>query len=214
MGTLTYLVPPEWELIDPAEPERRIPAVVSGLLGERTAEQREVAAPVLVEHLTAAMRGLGEAGAVAVLLGAYPMLTGMSVPSVVIRPLETPNGQAPIDYLVGLAAQDASAQLLEIDHAVGLRTHQVEPVASTPAEVPEEWTHLMTYEVRASVAEASDRVAHRVRYVVGLPSLEDSWVELLASVQVPRGEWGEDMGATCLAMFDRIASGLTWTGGR
>lgn len=213
MRHFTVTVPPEWVRIDPQDAASGVRAAAQRLLRDRSADQRVRALPLLVEQLGRVASEMEQKGVSAVLLGVDALDPRVGNPMVVIRPLDLPEGVEPLDYLVGLAASDSTAEIMEVDHVVGLRTHATEPVdpgRSSPSVPMQGLIADEDARERVETALSSSRLVRRIRYVLGHPNAPDSWADLYASVQVPNDAQGRELADAYSALFDELAKGFRW----
>ena len=108
-------------------------------------------------------------------------------PTVVFAPLSLPPGRQPMDAVVALAASDPTAEVIDIDPLVALRTSRTDDVTEVlkdrASAVVVEMVAERSVETRVATAGPTNRaLARRVRYVLGDAEDDDNWVDVLFSV--------------------------------
>lgn len=214
MNGFTMILPPDWTMID-LQGDRRsgVRTVVNGWLSGVAPHQASVARPVLLtslERMTADMAGKGIAAVVMQSTG----LNEIGVhPTMVVRELDIPPEIEPLDLLIAMAGGDSSAQVLDLNHLVGLRTRDTERVerdieAGVGAFPPE-----LGVRAAGMLADSDglrQRIARRTRYVMGQPDDRFRWVELLATVEVADDDEGAALASAYEELFDALAGTFDW----
>lgn len=216
MSAFSIFVPAGWQLIDlagdlPDQSDRAVVHLTSGLpVAQAAATARAVKA-----RLIPALRDLSGAGGLGFLLPVDSLLSQPVRPSMLVRAFDPPAGVSPLEALVGLAASSARAELMDIEHLVALRiAADTSSVMAAGAVSP----LLAELEVAAQtdaaamrlLAEPLARRTHHVRYILGSPSEDAPWAELLASVTVDDDAAGAVLADAVLPLFDELARSFRW----
>ncbi len=209
-------VPAGWRLIDLREPlaDQVAEAVATMVLGIPLD-----AAPRARAHLERRLREqlaqLADADGLAYLLPVEPLRERVASPSLLVRRFRAPEGGTPLDALLALASQHAGASLLDVNHMVGLRVAEQAEVAMTGSAIREAATQLLGESREAAavvplVPDGQDRVAVRVRYLLGVPDDDALWVEVLATVHLAPGAEANELAPALETLFDELAKSFRW----
>lgn len=219
MRDFQIFVPPHWQLIDLTEDVagQVFTASLRLVLG-MPVEVASRASRLVQRTMTSNLEEFAAAGAWAYLFPTDSFAVTGIHPSLLVQPFRPPEGTTPLEALVAIASSTAGATLLDTDRLVGLRTSSTEAIAIEPRDLVPVVDALMENERQGGpelggIAPAS-RVAHRVRYVLGLPDQDASWVELLGSVQVTDDAEGIALASAILGLFDELALSFDWQEGR
>lgn len=216
MKAFTMLLPPEWVLID-LQGDRRdgVRAIVAGWLQGLTPEQAAAARPILLSRMEAMTSDMATRGIAALVMQSAGLNEVGVQPSLVVRPMEIPEDAQPLDLLVALAGSDSTAEILDVNHLVGLKTSRVEKVGASVDNAldsfpPDLRSAASQPDKLPLLATLGIRVAHRSQYMLGVPDDRSSWVELYGSVEVSDDLEGEALADAYGQMFDALASTFDW----
>lgn len=217
MSRFTMMLPPEWELVSPSDPETGISAAVQGMLSNRSDVDQLRAAPLLARQFRDTVEGMKskEIGLLAMVLNSAPLDGRFSNPMIIVRKWVLPEGEDPLEALVAVASGSASAEALDIDHMVALRIVEKVGVEHSKESVEKAKELLgVAGDVQGATVEGmSDRsVSYRIRYLMGLPTRPDLWVDIFAALQVPAGDDGEALAEAYTEVCDLIVSSFRWEG--
>lgn len=124
--------------------------------------------------------------------------------TIVFARLPIPEGSDPIDLLVQLAMNDATATHVELDASVALRT--VKDQSLRPESVVPDGTDLPD-DVAAELATVRQA---GIRYVVGVPGDKERWLVAELSVTVPAGPDGDVLITAFGELLDAVMRTLRW----
>ncbi len=215
MKKFSLLLPPDWTLIDPADPASGVDEASAAMVRDRPADQRARAQAAVAAQLKALAAEFAGQGFAALALGVSPLDHRFSAPIVVVRPLDLPDEEDPVNLLVALAGSSPDAQLMEIDHLVGLRLRETDemPTAEQSLDaLPQGLREELSAHPDAEelVRREGPTMARRVRYLMGLPNDRERWVEIFASVQCPSDPDGVALADAFTETFDALASSFEW----
>lgn len=215
----SLVVPPEWELFDlQDDPRTSVDRwVEQRLLGLGTEVRRALRAQ-LREPMLRLLAGLKERGGSAVLVPSSPLQRTLTNPALVVRLLTAPDGTDPIDLIVATAASDPTAELIEQDDFVGLRSlEDVEATENTEhsllARLPEplaEQVSGSTYKGDLFKEQVGHRRVRRVRYLAGRPDAPDRWLDISGSVGYHDDPDSRELADAITSLFDAVVESLTW----
>lgn len=215
----SLIVPPDWMLVDLQQdiPEQVDDWTRARLLG-MGGELRKALRVPLRDSMRELLVGLKERDTSAVLLPATPLERTIMNPIMVFRRLEVPEGSDPLDQVVATAAADASAELMESDAFVGLRSHQDLAVTEEAQEGADRQLPAGLQERIATnlsvVKEAKDvlgaKYLRHVRYLVGRPDVTDRWLDIAASIGFYDHPDSRKLADRMLELFDTVVGTLTW----
>ena len=212
------LLPPEWVLVDLKEGRRAgVRAVLRGWLSGLSDEQAASARPVLLARLEKLTSEMADQGILALVAQAASLNEVGVQPMLVVRPLDVPPDTEPLDLLIGLAGSEASAELVDVAGMVGLRTTTVDAlkadvdaaVATLPADLQ---AKASAPDAQAALGGVGRRMAHRRRYLLGVPEDRTLWVELFGTVEVGHDAEGEALASAYLDLFDAVVKTFEWRG--
>lgn len=213
MNRFRMFVPEGWQLIDltqDIEPQVAL-AAQRLVLGIPTSLASKTAG--MINKVTSGnLRKLKDSGALAFLLPIDALVANGVHPTLLVQRFTPPEGVGPLEALVGIAATEAGATLLDATDLVGLRVESTDSTTIDPSDL-----NAMTRALGAtSAGEAAEalgpvqRVARRVRYVLGRPTDDLGWVEILGSVQLPESPESDAVASAILALFDELARSFHW----
>jgi hypothetical protein len=216
MSAFSMFVPANWQLIDltgdiSAQVDRAIVNLTSGM---QTAAAFGTAR-VVRDRLVSGLRDLAREGGLGCLMPVDSLLAQPVRPILLVRTFVAPEGVSPLEALVGLAASTPGAELMDIDHLVGLR---ISTEAKSSLDASDIVTVLLDLEAaeEASVAASKllakplGRSTHRVRYILGSPSDDKLWADVMASVTVDDDPAGRLLAESVLPLFDELARSFHW----
>lgn len=216
MTGFAMLLPPEWVLIDLKGSRRAgVQDVLRGWLSGLSAEQASAARPVLLARLEKLTSEMSEQGILALIAQAASLNEVGVQPMLAVRPLDVPEDVEPLDLLIGLAGSDASAELIEVEGMVGLRTTSVgaltadvdAAVATLPGDLQ---ARASAPDAQAALVGVGRRKAHRRRYLLGVPDDRTQWVELFGTVEVGDEAEGDALASAYLDLFDSLVKSFEW----
>lgn len=221
MRTYSLLVPSGYVLVDL---EGDITRAVDGLadrivLGLDTSVRRR-ARGVVVKTLTDSFTALAKGEAFAALISSEPLAEQALRPLMVLSRFRPEAGGEPLEVIVAMAASQSGASMMETDSMVGLRVERTDDVSVTAADLDRRLSGDVVDLVDAQPGGrgrldtlVAARRARRVRYFLGQPGDEHSWIEIGASVQVAGDAVGEAFADAFVGVFDLVAKTFKWEEG-
>lgn len=136
-------------------------------------------------------------------------------PTVVFAPLSLPPERHPMDAVVALAASDPTAEVIDIDPLVALRTSRTDDVTDVlearASAVVEDMVADRPVETSAATAGSTSRaLARRVRYVLGDAEDDDNWVDVLFSVTHLDEPDHVELADAAVDAFDALVKTFRW----
>lgn len=198
---------------DPAMLSRSVAAMaVPGGSGDTGAQLRGRVA----RHLEGAFAGLAQRGVWSVMLPVAGPTAIAVRPTIAFAPLTLPPGTQPMDGLVALAAADPSAEVMDIDPLVALRTSRTDDVTDS---VETQVSELVPDLVAAGPGEAGRPssedepprvVARRVRYVLGDVEDPELWADVSFSLTHLDDDEQSDLADAAVEAFDALVKTFRW----
>lgn len=218
MMPFTVVVPPEWVLVEPGSPADSVRVAVSRMLSGRSSADRAKAGPIIDAQLRSFTSELADRGFSALLLSTRPLDPRFRNPMVLVGPLSMSDDESsPLDMLVGLAGSDPSAVLLDLDGQVCVRVVRDVAASGIPPEVHEGLPEQLKAELESHPGVASTASAaavgkrtRQIRYLLGVPGSDDKWADVLASLDVPPGPDGEQLGDAYTELTDALVMSFRW----
>ncbi|MDR1266094.1 MAG: hypothetical protein LBK42_11190 [Propionibacteriaceae bacterium] len=208
-----FVLPSGWHRFDlrrplPAQAERYAAKLLEGAsLGDRAAMVRAN----LARSLEAQLRQAQDKGILDLVM---PTMHGAGLApatSFMFAPLELPDGVGPMELLMATAQRDQTAQLVEIEDLVALRTEArtVNAGHDLAAEAAQAGRQLglppeAIIETTADLGETVTTYSRRVQYLFGHPDRPQGWmVAVLATVESDNSD-AKALADAVVALFDQI----------
>lgn len=137
-------------------------------------------------------------------------------PTIVFAPLALPAGGQPMDALVAVAASDPTAEVIDIDPLVALRTSRTEDVTEAlEARVGDALAEvgIDNNPVESPAPEEGQdarALARRVRYVLGDAEDDDKWVDVLFSLTHLDDPDQAELADAAVDAFDALVKTFRW----
>lgn len=169
----------------------------------------------VAHQLESAFSGLAEGGAWSMMMP----LTGPTAiavrPTVVFAPLSLPPGSQPMDALVALASSDPTAEVMDIDPLVALRTSRSDDVTEAlEARASDLVGHVVPDAGGEAPAPRPDDVtrvlARRVRYVLGDAEDPDKWADVVFSLTHLDDAEQAELADAAVDAFDALVKTFRW----
>lgn len=208
--------PAGWSHIDLSnDTGRSSRSLALAITASMSVEGRAALVGRVAHQLETAFTGLAEGGAWSVMLP----LTGPTAiavrPTVVFAPLPLPAGSQPLDALVALAASDPTAEVMDIDPLVALRTSRTEDVTESletrAQDLVGEVLPNANGETPGSRTDGDPRVlARRVRYVLGDAQDLDKWADVVFSLTHLHDPDQSELADAAVDAFDALVATFRW----
>lgn len=211
MKAFDLTLPPGFVRFDlPLTSEDRVRALVAGVARSVPEQQRAAVISGLHTGLVHMLGELASGGCfLAFLTGPDHLLSTIS-PSIAFRQWDDEGSQDAMTALLAMASTDPSAELIDIDPAVCLRSTRVTAldVEKQTQQAEQEW----------GLEDPEDRLGGldlyrlQVGYTLGVPGELDSWFVAVcsATLPLPTGEDPEEPTAEIVGFFDSVMSTFRW----
>lgn len=214
MSSFDLTVPSGWLRLDPRDPD---PATLERLASPQA---RGVPRPdwdtvgaALIGQLQQMCVSLAESGSLIVLMTDPTNPLALWQPIISLGHVTWVEGVEPMAVLAGLTANDPSAHVYPLEIAVAVRTH-------TSASVPT--TDLGAAASRLGASNMGGLIARdeldglvitreQFRYLIGIPSDAQAWVEATCVATVPRLPDQPDPMPMLQELFDDLLGSFEWT---
>lgn len=214
MSSFDLTVPSGWLRLDPRDPD---PATLERLASPQA---RGVSRPdwdavgaALIGQLQQMCASLAESGSLIVLMPDPTNALALWQPVISLGPITWGEGVEPMAVMAGLTANDPSAHVYPLDVAVAVRTHASTTVPTT--DVVSAASRLGVSNPGGLIgrdAEAELLITReQFRYVIGIPSDAQAWVEATCVATVPRLPDQPDPMPMLQELFDDLLASFEWT---
>jgi hypothetical protein len=137
-----------------------------------------------------------------------------------VTPIPSTVDADPLLVLQALAGSDPTAQLVDIDGLVAVRTHATADASASAAEAQQLLDQVLAdSDVPQVSVDASDLarpgeeltlVSSRVRYTMGDPDDREKWVDVQLAVDHPNTSEAEELAQDAIDLFDAFISTFRW----
>lgn len=203
-----FLVPPGWvNLVLQKSGDAELFTYVDTVLANQPPERRAAMRGPVVARLRDMKKDLVSAGVSEVVLPVLDVDGWMPPASFAFAPWVPEGGEDPLGTLIGIAAQDASAQLLDIADLVALRTNETSAV--DPGRLEGYGRDLLRDsrlfpEVPPASLDPGSAYSRRVVYYIGRADDADAWITATFSIVHAGDTRLEDLNEALVELFDTI----------
>lgn len=216
MSFFDLLVPSGWVRIDPRQPDpSTLQGLAHGFALRGPAAQRAQLAGALRRSLQEMCLNLAESGALVAFMPGPTTPISIWQPVVAISRLSWGEGVEPLPALIAMAAKDQSAEVYPLEVAVALRVH-----SSTQVDRNDIAVTISGLDIAPAAGQSAEDIAlrerisvscERFRYLIGLPSDADSWVEATCVATIVGLPDQPDPVPLVREAFDDLLSTFEWT---
>ena len=220
MTSFTLTLPPGWARVDLTDDVARSLDRFVSLVARQVPPTRQPGLRQLLnEHLIPRLSEFAQHGVACVVIPTAPGYEQPVRPVMTFTPIPALDDVDPLLMLQALAGEDASAELVDVEGLVAVRTHatvdatqtaqDVQPVldqALTDPSLPRLDVDLAALDIPAGMG----LVSSRVRYTMGNPDDRDKWIDVQMAVDHPTTPEAEELALGAISLFDAVISTFRW----
>lgn len=221
MREFSLYLPPGWYRVDFSEDvDASIESFSSQLVRSTPLSRQPLVRKLIAENLDPRLREFANNGAACLLMPIGIGDANPIKPVVVITPFETPEDIDPLVVLQALVGHDGTAQLVDIEGLVAVRTHASADATEAAEAVQPVLDEILADPATPQIAiDASDlvpagqelrMVSRRIHYTVGVPADRELWAMVQFAVDYPTTPEAEGLAEEQVEMFDALIKTFRW----
>jgi hypothetical protein len=217
-GGFTLVLPPGWARLEPGgDVDSQVDALVTRAFAGRGVDETARARRELGDQLRASAR---EAAAQGVLAVYFPFEESAGAPapvSLAVAAMHTKGQADPMSALLAIAAQDETAQAVDLAGSVALRTTRTRPVAmpteasgADPDAGPDAGPSGLDQNGADEGPAAASYLRREVRYLVGDPGDTRRWLSFLLVSVLPDAPEPQELADAFEELVDALMLTFAW----